>query len=161
MTGIIGNSGGSKLAEFIDEIHLSEAMKDRIAIGERVYIYEGMGYSEIVGRLEDGRACSVEFGPVEITKADVLLKDLIERCTKVFHLEVNLGREGWKEVSFNSPLYSPHALCLGADLISPNLMRTLTSYTVSGVDYYIDFSKMKQVRADNSMLTRDVRWIQR
>ncbi|MFT4554246.1 MAG: hypothetical protein ACI9S8_002896 [Chlamydiales bacterium] len=160
MSGIIGNNSVTRPAEFYDEIHLSEAIKERISIGERVHIYEGMGYSEIIGRFQDGRVKSVEFGPIEVTAADIALKDSIEKCTRVFQLEVNLGRAGWKGVSLSSPLYSPHALCLGAELISPQLMKALTSYSVGGVDYYIDFSRMKQVRADNPNLSRDVRWIQ-
>lgn len=157
MTGIIG----SKPAEFMDEVHLADAMKERIAIGERVHIYDGMGYIEIIGRLQDGQVHSVEFGPMGVTANDMALKGRIEKYTRVYELEVNLGQGEWKKISFNSPLYSPHALCLGSKLISPRLMKTLTSYSIGGKSYYIDFSQMKQVRADNSHLTREVRWIQK
>ncbi len=149
---------GASLFADIDSFELADIAKKRVWKGTHVSIYIGMGYTDVIARFPNGKITVLQAGaPFMPSQGDINKARKIENETKKVNLAVRLDNCKWHLLK--DPCYSYYALYLAKDKFSQKNLRPFLEFTQKGKSYFIDFSKMRQVRVDNPRLTRSVKWI--
>ncbi|MDF2549365.1 MAG: hypothetical protein K0S07_432 [Chlamydiales bacterium] len=128
---------------------LVDIAKKKLKRKERVEINLGGGYSQLVARLSDDRLVVIASGPYPSSKEDRQLRRIAMRKSKEVQLILGDKKEkGGRALPSDLFIYSPYALYLARDLLSPAELKELSSFSLYQTNYYLDFHLMEQIRSD-------------